>query len=490
MNSIRNLFFKFGKRYHYSEIGLILFIILIVGLAIYLLKLLCPRKWEDVIFSVPVFFSFIVAFILLGLYLFKPVFCRKLCALICKQKVDNTFGAILDSKEEEEKEYFWEQKKDLTIPENTQALHISNVQKGESSKIKEAFMAFENGKYQLVISMESEVLATIKTPKKEAHYRLLLELAYNELEDYAIEARISNLSLLCNSFKNFIPANILVSLQCNFALLYVRQNQLEKAKVILNDIFKGINSKKSSPPHEIYAKINDLRSTILLKEQHPLLALSYLERAWNYSNDSAWYGFKIARIYADKLHNPYKAIEYAKSAFSLLRPEDDPNLYDALVQMIFYLEAFVENYQSSYEFIDQYTTKSPYILACKAYILVQLKKYDEAATIAKQVLEQDPSQSTAINAKGIVHLKKREFTIAERCFTTALSDFEKEQGFYVNYYTAEIYYHRGICNIKLNNLGQALLDISQAEKLGYNHFEADYLDIIYTYMLKENENKN
>ena len=58
---------------------------------------------------------------------------------------------------------------------------------------------------------------------------------------------------------------------------------------------------------------------------------------------------------------------------------------------------------------------------------------------------------------------------------------------YIRYYTSEVYYHRGICNIHLNNLEQAKLDFRRAEELGYTDFEANYLDTINRYIVEHNE---
>ena len=450
-----------------------------------LLWFLQYEKFNEIVFSFKTCVSLVMILFFLGTYVVAPHLFRNLLALIGKQQLTSVVGPILDNEENQEKT--WEKKKDLTISESTQVLHDSNAQTNTDLKIKEVITAFENKKYSLVIRMKDECLADIKNNKQESFYRFLLEMSYNELEEYDVEERISNLFLLCSKFNNFFPTDLVISFQCNLAWLYAQQKQVDKAKNILTNIFNRINSKECALSHEIYSKINDLQSTILLKENHPALALSYLERAWNFSNDSAWYGFKIARIYSERLHDPVRAIEHAKSAFSLLTQKDGPELYEALVHLCFYLEAFLGNFQSAYEFIEQYHMKSPYVLACKAYIATKLCKYEEAFSLAQQVIDKDPSQSTAINAKGIVHLKRKEFTIAERYFSAVIPDFEKSQDFYVRFYTAEAYYHRGICNIKLNNPKQALLDFRKAEEMGYTDFDANYLDVIQQYIVENHE---
>lgn len=448
---------------------------------------LCPEKFNEIVFSFKTCVAFVLVFFMLGTYIVNPYLFRNLIALIAKQKIENTVGPLLNNEEDTEKT--WEQQRDLAIANSPSTLPVSKEKENKNSKLPAVFSAFEQDKYALVISMKEEFLSENHGKRDEAVYRLLLEMSYNKVNEYNIEDRISNLILLCNKFRQNFPTHLLLALQCNLAWIYAKNQQIEEATNILVDIFKRINSKEYHPSHEEYAKINDLQSTILLKKQHPALALSYLQRAWLFSTDSAWYEFKIARIYFNKLNSPDKALEYAKNAFSHLKESDGTDLYEALVSMCFYLEAFLGNYQNAYDFIDRSTIQTPYILACKAYISTKLEKYDEAFQLAQKVIDQDPTVFTAFNAKGIVLLRRKEYTAAERCFSVVLPEFKKESDIYESYYKAEVYYHRGICNIQLNDLEQAMADFRKAEELGYSAFEAQHLDTIQQYILEHHETR-
>lgn len=478
---------RFFQRYHKLELLIIGIFLASIVIVVASLGYLCPEKFNEIVFSFGSCVAFVLVLFLLGTYLVAPHLFRNLMALISKQKIENIVGPIINNDKEIEKP--WEQKKDLAISKHNQALQIAEKEDRKNPKIEEVVTAFKQHKYLLVISAKEEILSSGIDKKDEAFYRFLLEMSYNEIEEYDIEERISNLSILFYDFKQNFPPSLFIAFQCNLAQLYVRQNKIEEATNLLVDIFNHVNKKEYKLSNDQYARINDLQSTILLKKRHPALALSYLKRAWSYSTESSWYEFKIARIYCYKLYIPEKALEYAKNAFSHLK-EEETDLYEALVNMCFYLEAFLGNYQEAYQYIDSSNIKDDRILACKAYILTKLGRYDEALHLTQSVIDRDPSQVTAFNAKGIVHLQRKEYTTAERCFTFIIPEFEKDKDIYAKYYTAEIYYNRGICNLKLRNLKQAILDFRRAEKLGYIDFEANYLDIIQKYFLEHNEKKS
>lgn len=481
----KNVCRKFFQRYHKLELSIIGVFLLSIMIVMGILWWLRQEKFNEIVFSFGSCTAFVLVLFLLGTYFIAPYLFRNLIALIAKQKIEKVVGPLLNNEDDIEKP--WEQQRDLAIADSTPTLHISEEKGNKNSRLFEAVASFKQDKYILVISMKEDVLAEIQEEKEEALYRLLLEMSYNKVDEYNIEDRIDNLILLCNKFRQNFPAHLVMSFQCNLAWIYARNQQIENATNVLVDIFKRVNSKEYKLSHEEYAKINDLQSTILLKKQHPALALSYLKRAWSFSTDSAWYEFKIARIYYNKLNFPEKALEYAKNAFSHLKESDGTDLYETLVSMCFYLEAFLGNYQNAYDFIDRSTIQTSHILACKAYISTKLEKYNEAFQLAQKVIDQDPSESTAFNAKGIALLHKKEYTAAERCFSVVLPEFEKENDMYIRYYTSEVYYHRGICNIHLNNLEQAKLDFRRAEELGYTDFEANYLDTIHRYIVEHNE---
>lgn len=479
---------NFFQRYRKLELLIIGIFLLSITLVLLGLHHFCEEKFNEIVFSFASCVGAVGILSFLGIYLVVPHFFRNLMALIGRKKFEDIVGPVISNNDDKEKP--WEQKRDLAIPESTQELQIKEEKNKKNSKLEEIVNAFKQQKYTLVISAKDEILTENCNKKDEGFYRFLLEISYNEIEEYNLEDRIENLLLLCQNFKQNFPLSLFVSFQCNLAQLYTRQNQIEKATDLLVDIFTRINTKEYKLSHDGYARINDLQSTILLKQHRPTLALSYLKRAWEYSTEAAWYEFKIARIYYNKLNNPEKALEYAKNSFSHLKEDDGDDLYGALVNMCFFLEAFLGNYQSAYDSIDRSSIQDAHVMACKAYIATKLGKYDEAFQLARQVIEHDPTEITAFNAKGIIHLHRKEYTQAERCFSAVLPGFEKDCDMYSRYYTAEVYYHRGICNIQLNNLQQATADFQKAEELGYTDFEAKYLDTVRQYILKTHETQS
>lgn len=480
-----NQIIKHISKYRFKDFIFIMVVILfIVGLAICIKHYVPDQKlYCEIIFNPTAYILYIAIGIGIAAYIFCPEQIRILLSKICCKKLEDVTGEKITTVNDDQ----WKQK--ITKPDlGNKAQNVPVHLNEQRDKVLTPLInAFKDGKLVYVISETQRLLTTDVPSNIKIKLRALLEFAYAASDSYPLQKRINNLALLCQQQGKKTPLTIRISFEKTLTSLYMANNQIKEASSTLDKILCQIQGQMI--PAELNAELYDLQASLMLKMNKHHIALAYFKKALSLSTESALYEYKIAMIYFHGICRPWKALEYAKSAFSHLREDDNTELYEILVNICFYLEAFLGNYQNAYEFTDRSSIQNSHILACKAYILIKLEKYDEAFLLAQKVIDKDPSQVTAFNAKGIVLLKRHEYTTAERCFSVVIPEFEKDTDIYAKYYTAEAYYHRGICNIQLNNLKQAVLDFHKAEELDYTDFEANYLDTIHRYIVEHNENE-
>lgn len=441
-----------------------------------------PEHFKAFVFSWYCELMYLIMAILIVMYLAYPKGVRDFLIRWTNHKAEQTMGpGQIASQDSWKKDMI---KKDLSIKKPISPQKVDHLI--ETPILKELSEDLEKGKFERVIAVATKKLEGVLPPNIEARVRVLLEFAYNERhneKDY--DARIQNLQILFRQKTIKIPLEIIVYYKRTLILLLINKGHTEEANSILNEMFYKMNLKGENP--ELYAQMNDLKASILLNNNRPHIALSYLKRALLYSKNDSQYEYKISNIYLHAIHAPWLALEYIREACFHLTPETCPFLERSIFAFHVYLEAFVGNFSKAYEIIEQMNTDDSYFLACQSYISFKLGKYQEAENLYRKVLEKQPKNETAINVKALLHLKNKEYETALECFKSVLEDFEKETDWNAQLYTAEIYYHMGICYIRTDRLQEASSAFKKAEELGFLDFDAQYLDKINQYMIEQDE---
>lgn len=474
------------SKYHIKDFVFIITAVILMGLIAIIVKYFVKNSelYYQIIFSPTAYVLYIVVAIGILSYLFFPREVRIIFSKICYKRIEDFTGEKLTSEIDDK----WKYK--ITRPDLAEKKPdiSSQLHNQRDNIVTPLIEACQEGKLEYVISEAKRELSNkdISLGVK-LKLRVLLEFSYGESKSYPIQERIDNLFLLCQQQTEKTPLNIRISFRRVLALLYMENNQVELSAQVLNQILYEIKGKVI--PTDLKAKINDLKASILLRTNRPHIALAYLKRALSLSKESIIYEYKIAMIYFHGICNPRKALEYARKAFSHISDKEDDDLYQDLIILLSFLEAFMENFQIAYEYIEASQLSSVTVLSYKSYIAYKLGKLDEAESLYTEVLKQAPKDVTAINVKGLLQLDRKEYALAEHSFETILPEFEKETDIYNKFYTAEIYYNKGICNLKLNKFEQAINDFKKAETLGYTKFDAQYLDDINQHIIESNETR-
>ena len=470
--------------YHKKDFCCIAAIILIIIGFFIIRYYFDPEHFKAFVFSWYCELMYLIVAILIVMYFCYPQGVRNFLIRWTNHKAEQTMGI---NSEQGSPQDSWKKdmlKKDLTIQKPVPQQKIDHL--AEIPILKELQEDFEKGKFERVIVIATKKLADVLPQNIEVRMRLLLELAYNERHDEKdYDARIQNLQMLFQHKPVKIPLKIVVFYKRILILLLLNRGRVEEANSILNEMFYKMDLENKNP--ELYAQINDLKASILLNNNRPHIALSYLKRALLYSKNDSQYEYKISNIYLHALHAPWLALEYIREACFHLPPDASPSLERSIFSFHFYLEAFVGNFSKAYEIIEQMKTDELDILACQAYIAFKLERYQEAEKLYRRVLESHPKDETAINVKALLHLKNKEYETALNCFQAILVDFEKVTEWDAQFYTAEVYYNIGICYIETGRLQDAFSAFKKAEKLGFLHFDARYLDKINQYTIEQDE---
>ena len=445
------------------------------------------EEYYKIVFNPYCYTVYLLIVISFFAYLFFPTETTTLIKKICIKKAKDLVGTISDSDEEWKKKFT---KQTLNRKESEQALkEINNT---DDHILSSLIHNFKEGKLELVITEIKKHLTKDLSSNIKFKLRVLMELSYSQQDELSIQERIENLELICCSREEKIPLEIHITFEKVLALLYMENKQMNQAAAMLNQIL--CETKDQNISNKLKAQINDLKASLLIQTNRPFIAVAYLKRAIELSSNSILYEYKLASLYFHGIYNPSKALEYAQKAFSHLSClKQDDDLYHDLTMLCIFLESFLGNFEKAYSYAEESNISDPYFLACKSYVAYKLGHFKEAKNLSQQALKQDSTQVTAINVQGLLYLHNKEYLFAKNCFEGILSEFEKDSDMYSKLYTSEIYYHKGICNLKLNNIQQAIKDFQKAESLGFTEFNAKHLDELNQYFYdynSQNETKN
>lgn len=464
---------KKNIKYKLNEVLFILILNLFILFSLFAIYLYNEKIFEQLISSSLICLVILAIFAVTLFYFCSPHCARSFVYRYICRKTEELIG---NESEYKYKDDSWQKDLLVTAPVNETAVkeEIKNDNKG--NEYKQLLSDIEAGKHEKVIVDITKKLKLVKKPSAEEKLRLLLEVAYSEAaNDSTFTDRILNLERLL-AVKGTLPLEIRYKLSYNLAVYYFVNKQLDQCRILVPEIISQLSKDEISDTC-LLSNLYNLQASIYLVEDKSIQAISYYKSAIKYSSNDAEYLYNIAAIYFFDLFNPKLALDYCRASFSHLNENSQNTFFKNLVYVYYRSAAYEKEFEEAYSLIENYhlNESSQDFKQDEAYIQFKRKNYKEAERIAKEVIEKQPKNDTALNVMGMINLVRKEYNIALNYFNAVLPGFEEEKYIYTKYYLSEIYYCRAICNLNLSNIEQAQRDMDRAETLGYDEIEADVI---------------
>ena len=220
--------------------------------------------------------------------------------------------------------------------------------------------------------------------------------------------------------------------------------------------------------------------TIYLVRKQFKLAIPYYKVVADNSDYPIPALFRLAYLYVEVIQDYQQGLFYAQTCFmkspdSSVKGEWHKMEYQ-LVKWIAYCSSACGEYEKGCETLENYLNTAGasrsederlILRSYLSYLLVKCNQYVEAERVAKEILEADPRNATAVNVKGMCELQKGHYLIAARCFSSIIDEFKDEKLRQSKYYLGEIYNNLAICEARLNHAPVASQYFCDSFECGY-----------------------